>query len=238
MSIPTTANAVLAVARAELGNHENPPESNRQKYGVWARNNGVAWCATYVTWVFAHAGCDWRGKIPGFAYTPTLNACLQKKMRFKRVPPEEARPGDVVFFDFPDSVHRIQHVGIVADNDLRYRSLRTYEGNTSVTSDDNGGEVMERYRGYSLTASILRPPYAAPKPVKRIVIKRVLKVRNPRQTGPDVLAVRKFLGLKPWPLFDRTARDALVRWQRHVGLTPDGEFGPACAAKAGMEWRG
>lgn len=235
MSIPTTASSVLSIARAELGTHESPAGSNRQKYGVWAQRNGVAWCAIFVTWVFARAGYDWRGRIAGFAYTPTLNAKLQT-LGFRRVPPEQARPGDVVFFDFPDSVHRIQHVGIVADNDLVHRSLRTYEGNTSIASDDNGGEVMERHRGYSLTASILRPPYAAP--AARPALKRVLRLRLPRMSGPDVLAVRKLLGLKPWPFYDAALVKAVKKWQASKGLETDGEFGPKSAKAAGFEWRG
>ena len=53
--------------------------------------------------------------------------------------------GDIVFFDFSGKHTTRQHVGIIekvnADG-----SLGTIEGNTSVTSNDNGGAVMRRTR--------------------------------------------------------------------------------------------
>lgn len=236
MSIPTTAAEVLTLARREIGVHESPAGSNRQKYGEWARDNGVAWCAIFVTYIFAHAGYDWRPLTSGFAYTPTLEKTLRKN-GFRRVANSNAQPGDIVFFDFPDSVYRIQHVGIVEGNDpIHGRQLTTIEGNTSQRSDDNGGEVQRRYRPYGHVASILRPPYAVPAP--KPVLTRTLKLTKPRMFGRDVLALRKLLGLKPWPFFDLAAAKALKKWQKVHGLEDDGQFGPDCCAKAGWVWRG
>lgn len=68
--------------------------------------------------------------------------------------------GDVVFFDFSGKHSSRSHVGIIekvnADG-----SLATIEGNTSVTSQDNGGAVMRRTRYKYQVTSYGRPAYAS-----------------------------------------------------------------------------
>lgn len=68
--------------------------------------------------------------------------------------------GDVVFFDFSGAHSSRSHVGIIekvnADG-----SLTTIEGNTSVTSQDNGGAVMRRTRFKYQVTSYGRPAYAS-----------------------------------------------------------------------------
>lgn len=157
MTIPTTVEAVLRVARSQVGVRESPFGSNQTKYGRAYGWNGVAWCAIFVWWVFRQAGADLKEMIgPGLQYTPTFAAHARAK-GWVRVNFEGARPGDIVFFDFPDSIHRIQHVGIVL---RRSRSTMTcIEGNTSTSSDDNGGAVMERIRRADVVKVIYRPPY-------------------------------------------------------------------------------
>lgn len=245
MPIPTTATEVLSIASRELGTKESPSGSNKQKYGEWAGRNGVAWCAIFVTWVFARAGFDWRGRIPGHAYTPTLERELRAQ-GFVKVDPYNAKPGDVVFFDFPDSVNRIQHVGIVEGNDpIHARQLITLEGNTSQRSDDNGGEVQRRYRPYRYVKSILRPPYTVPakRPTranKRVpVIKRVLKYRRIfAMRGEDVKLVQALVGAKVDGAFGPKTSAAVKAWQRKKGLYADGEFGPRSTRAAGWVWGG
>lgn len=237
MTIPTTASRVLDVARREIGTHESPAGSNRQRYGAWAHRDGVAWCGIFTTWVFAAAGYDWRAQIPGFPYTPALEAGLSR-MGWARVNPQDARPGDVVFFDFPDHVDRIQHVGIVESNNGR--ELTTIEGNTSITSDDNGGEVMRRQRPYRLVAAVRRPPYSVP--ASKVRIRRVLKRRRLfMMRGDDVRAVQRLVGLqgndvdgKYGPQTERAVRT----WQRAHHLTVDGEFGEKSTRAAGWVWAG
>lgn len=235
MTIPTTAAQVLRVAMAELGNKEHPAGSNRQKYGEWADDNGVAWCGIFVTWVFAHAGYDWRWAKPGawFAYTPNLEETLREKLGFVKVNVSDAKPGDVVFYNFPGGFSRIEHTGIVESNGDG--ELVALEGNTSAGNDANGGQVQRRTRRYGLVASVLRPPYAS---APRFALARVLKLRFPRQRGADVAYVRKLIGAGSWPVYDRAMVKAVKAWQERKGITADGQFGPESAKKAGITWKG
>ena len=67
------------------------------------------------------------------------------------------KPGDLVLFDFHGNHTKRDHVGIVlsSSGDIVY----TVEGNTSITSNDNGGAVMRRTRYKSQITSYLRPKY-------------------------------------------------------------------------------
>jgi hypothetical protein len=140
----STAAAILATARRELGVVESPPNSNHTKFGVFYGMDRVAWCAIYVWWVFQHTpGAE--QLIPKTAYTPTFANWFRKQGRWGTSP----RPGAVVFFDFPnDGVNRISHVGIVEAVN-RDGSVICLEGNTSpgvAGSQRDGGGVYRRTR--------------------------------------------------------------------------------------------
>ena len=49
-------NIIVETAIAEVGYTENPPNSNRTKYGEWFGFDGVPWCGMFVSWVYAKAG--------------------------------------------------------------------------------------------------------------------------------------------------------------------------------------
>ena len=68
-----------------------------------------------------------------------------------------AQPGDLVLFDFKGTHKWRDHVGIVAAQ--TGDTLSTIEGNTSVTSDDNGGAVMRRTRYVSQVTGYVRPKW-------------------------------------------------------------------------------
>lgn len=119
-----TAEGVLAVARGELGNTEDG--NGCQKYGVYYGMNCVAWCAEFQWWVFNHAGAG--GLLPKTAYTPTLYNWFAQRGKAGKAP----RPGALVFYDWPDNEHRIQHVGIV-EAVLANGAIQTIEGNTGNT---------------------------------------------------------------------------------------------------------
>jgi len=135
----TSLDAVLDIARAEIGYIETPV--NRTKYGAWYGMNGSPWCGMFVSWVFAQAGLKHILPDCNQAYTPIFANGFKKQHRWGTIP----KVGAIVFFDFPDSKDRIQHVGIV-DTILSDGSLKTIEGNTSIRSDDNGGMVKYRHR--------------------------------------------------------------------------------------------
>lgn len=152
-----SAEFLLKVARGEIGVKESPAGSNNVRYNTWYYGRTVSgnypWCAAFVSW------CLDKADISGFkhAYTPTGAQLFQQAKRWhgRTATP---KPGDVAYFDFPDSTFRIQHVGFVV-RDNGNGTITTIEGNTSQTSQDNGGEVQLRVRPKSQVVGYGRPPY-------------------------------------------------------------------------------
>lgn len=72
---------------------------------------------------------------------------------------DKAQPGDVVIFDFQGNHKRNQHTGIVQS--VSGTSLTTIEGNTSVSSNDNGGAVMRRTRSTSQVTGYIRAKWTS-----------------------------------------------------------------------------
>ena len=149
-----TAAKVLEVAKSQLG------VTDGTKYGKWYEKNvdkdiynydfgasGVPWCAMFTSWVFNQAKAVCAG-LPG-AYCPTM--LQEAKNAKKTVTAKNAKPGDVVYFDWDGGV--CDHVGIVESNDGS--KLHTIEGNT-----DNG-IVAQKVRAYSTVAGVVRPDYSS-----------------------------------------------------------------------------
>lgn len=142
--------ALLDVARSQLGTAENPPFSNIVKYSQWFGMTGP-WCDMFVSWCAAESGnADAIGR---FAYTPSHEAWFRSKGR--EVPIREAQPGDILFFNF---IGRTSHVGIVEAN--RGDGLITIEGNTNGSGSRDGGSVIRHFRSWaSGIVSVHRPAY-------------------------------------------------------------------------------
>lgn len=153
-----TAEQILAIARREIGVVED--RAGRQKYGAWYGMNGVAWCAIFTQWVFAQAGAS--VLVPRTAYTPTYYQWFRDHGQATQLP----APGDLVFYDWPDSVNRIQHVGFVEA--VEPAAIVTIEGNTTAGTAGNqsaGGGVWRRRRARN--SSIVgygRPRYTTTSP--------------------------------------------------------------------------
>lgn len=77
------------------------------------------------------------------------------------------QPGDLVLFDFNGNHTKRDHVGIVVS--ASGNTVYTVEGNTSVTSNDNGGSVMRRTRYKSQITSFIRPKWTAKQTAARLV---------------------------------------------------------------------
>lgn len=140
--------AIINACKSELGQHENPIGSNKQKYGEWYGMNGVAWCAQYVAYCFAISGYPLKidKGFKGFHYVPTLHARAKQKGWLTSNP----QKGDIVLFDFKpkDGKEFAQHVGIYS-GEMDGSSYLCYEGNTSdgiQGSQDNGDCVAYKAR--------------------------------------------------------------------------------------------
>lgn len=149
-----TAADIVAVARSQIGVRESPRGSNRQPYGAALRANGLPWCAVFVTWVYLRCGIDLRKFSDNAFYTPNLFGDLAA--RGWQVAERNAGPGDIVFYDFPGHKSRIEHVGIVVEN--HYPNFVCVEGNTSGSSNSNGGMVMQRGRNAGQIVGVIHAP--------------------------------------------------------------------------------
>ena len=135
---------IVAIAEKEIGYTETPANSNKTKFGKWFGFDGVAWCGMFVSWCYNKAGFPLGnvGFSKGFAGCQTAVAHYKKKNKVTTNPV----PGDIVFFDWNND-GRFDHTGIFV-KDIDGISFETIEGNTSLTNQSNGGQVMRRKRKY------------------------------------------------------------------------------------------
>ena len=215
--------AVLNAARSKIGVTENPPGSNDTDFGRWysatfgGNWNGQPWCAMFVNWALA------AGKaldVHNFSYCPTGVAEYKAAGRWGSHP----KPGAVVFYQWTEPVP--QHVGIVESVNAD-GSIIAIEGNTSVSSQDNGGAVMRRVRkvgivgyGYPIYDTTI-PVVLAPArpPVSEPLIRY-------GSTGAAVVVLQKLLKLTADGVFGPMTKSAVVTFQHAHALAPDGVVGP------------
>lgn len=141
----TPAERIIAIAGKEVGYAEAPPNSNRTKFGKWFGYNGVAWCAMFVSWCYAQAGVALPKigfSMPGFAGCQTAVAYFKAKGLVVAQP----EPGDIVFYDW-NRDGRYDHTGIFIRRVTGNR-FEAIEGNTSLSNQSNGGQVMRRVREF------------------------------------------------------------------------------------------
>jgi hypothetical protein len=141
--------AALELAIGELGVAEYPHGSNVNPYGEWYGMNGQPWCAMFTTWAYVLAGQELdldpsfvRGE--RYAFVPYLVADARAG-RYGLRTTDDPIPGDLVAYDWSlDGEH--DHVGLferwVSGSSLFY----AIEGNTSASSNSNGGQVQRRQR--------------------------------------------------------------------------------------------
>jgi cell wall-associated NlpC family hydrolase len=137
---------IVNFAEKEIGYKEYPADSNKTKYGKWFGLDGQPWCAMFVSWIYNKAGIE-MPKIgftkPGYAGCQSAYAYFKKHNMITNTP----KAGDIVLFDWNND-GRYDHTGIFVKR-LTSTTFETIEGNTSLTNQSNGGEVMRRTRKYS-----------------------------------------------------------------------------------------
>lgn len=144
-----TAARLLDIARAELGAKESPAGSNKVKYSAWYGLTGP-WCVMFVMWCCHYAGVE----LPILtASCSALRAAAQSAGMWVT---SEYQPGDIVIYDWgKDGVP--DHCGIVET--AGGASVVAIEGNTAISNDSNGGEVMRRTRTTSQIIGAVRPKF-------------------------------------------------------------------------------
>lgn len=147
------ASEILRIARGEVGVTEYPAGSNKNPYGKRYGWDGVAWCAQFVWAVFDMAGAA--DMIKKTASCTDLMSWAKGQGRWVT---GGFLPGDVVLFDFDGVKSDADHTGFVVSWDGK--KLVSIEGNTSKTSDDNGGAVLLRDDHGPYILGAFRPDYA------------------------------------------------------------------------------
>lgn len=150
------ADKILKIASSQIGYNENPPNSNLTKYGKAYGWNGVPWCVIFVWWCFQQA--DASELFYGGNKTASCTQYIAWAKKQGQWITSGYKPGDIIFFDFDiKNNNGADHVGIVESWDGK--NLISIEGNTSITSDDNGGAVMRRYNHGPSIIGAARPKY-------------------------------------------------------------------------------
>ena len=154
-----TAEKLLETARAELGVKESPAGSNQVKYNTWYYGRTVSgaaypWCMVFAQWCCAQAGVSLPAK------TASCTALMTAARKAGMWVTSGYQPGDIVLFDWQGD-KRPDHCGIV-ELALPSGKYATIEGNTSVSNDSNGGQVMRRTRAAAAILGAVRPKYDAP----------------------------------------------------------------------------
>lgn len=152
---PQTREAVLQIAKWQIGVQESPAGSNKVKYntdyyGKEVSGSAYPWCMAWVWWVFHEAGFNLRKTASCTNLTNAYKAANQWVTK-------NFKPGDIAMFDFTGKKKKTQHCGIIIEVHDNY--IVTIEGNTSLTNNDNGGAVMQRTRDLQTVTGACRPLY-------------------------------------------------------------------------------
>ena len=157
---------VLEVARADLGYTENPPGSNRTKYGEAYGMNGVPWCVQCQWDWFDRAGE--RMAFFGGGKTASCSVLLRwYKDQGLTVPEDQVQPGDIVILNFHGGKDP-EHCGLVSWAGAV--NLITIEGNTTPGEEGtpkeqaNGGCVALKRRFPRQIVAVCRPQYQPEEP--------------------------------------------------------------------------
>jgi hypothetical protein len=138
----------LKIALAQKGIKEKPANTNKVKYSAWYGLVGP-WCVMFQAWVGVQARETWAKKGARFASVLAVDAAAAQHdfgMSLTRNP----EPGDLVTYDWPDEPGPSNHIGRFVKWTVKGKTFQAIEGNTSTSSNSNGGEVMLRTRDVSL----------------------------------------------------------------------------------------
>ena len=211
-----SVDAVIAVAREELGYTENPKDSNLTKYGYEYGMNGQPWCVMFLWWCFRRVGEHMA--FFGGGKTASCSILLRwYREQGLTVPVSEVQAGDIVILNFRGT-QEPEHCGIVEYTPIKgeWLYINTIEGNTTPGiegSQDNGGCVAKKMRYSRQIVAVCRPQYKE-------------EAEKTDCHGPSGLATTEDGGKDD--ITGHWAEDA-IRWCRAHGIMegyPDGSFKP------------
>jgi hypothetical protein len=144
----TVRAAALAEAKKWTGTKESPAGSNKVEFSTWY---GMVdfWCAMFVTYCYSHGARSLGKESPTFvrgsryAYVPYILHDARSSRNGLSIT-STPEPGDLVIYDWNLDA-KPDHIGIF-EKWVTSTQFSAREGNTSIDSDSNGGEVMRRTR--------------------------------------------------------------------------------------------
>jgi hypothetical protein len=156
---PKTRDQALAAAQGWVGTKESPAGSNHTPFGQWYGVDYQPWCAIFQTYVWTVDAGGSPSFVRGqrYAYVPYIVQDARADRNGLSVVSEPVA-GDLVCYDWQRD-GTFDHVGIFEAGTPS--SFTAIEGNTSTSSNSNGGEVMRRNRKSS-DASIVFVRVAEP----------------------------------------------------------------------------
>ncbi|MBS1891184.1 MAG: CHAP domain-containing protein [Actinobacteria bacterium] len=122
-----SGEAIVRVARSQLGVTESPQGSNCSKFGPCEE-----WCALFVAWVWEHAGVPMQGGTAPYAYSGSFYGWVTEHGGRVLPPGATPSPGDAVLYGRGPTAS--EHVGIV----------ESVLGGEIVTIEGNYGDRVAR----------------------------------------------------------------------------------------------
>lgn len=219
----SNAYRVLTSAAGEIGYSRWTDKLRGTKYAretqpaLWPRDpwllaNGIAFCDIFLTWVFWKAGA--LDILPGRQSFNTDYRANAGRNAGALVTRAQARPGDVLVFDWNRATQATNHVGIL-EKVTAAGNPQSIEGNTSPGSSGsqgNGGGVYRRVRRWDQVRYIIRPDWAKLAP----------SIPSGGASAPEAKPATSDL-VVDGKLGPATAK----RIQKWLKVTQDGVIGPA-----------
>lgn len=140
----------MEIAKKQIGITELPPGSNTVKYNTDYYGREVSgpnykWCMVFIWWCLKEAG---------FAneFGKKTASCTQfRDWHRDKIVTDHFKYGDIILFNFSRKANTIdprtttcEHCGFYFTS--TGTTITTIDGNTSTSSEDNGGAVMKRTR--------------------------------------------------------------------------------------------
>lgn len=155
-----TASKAIEKAKSYVGTKESPMNSNNvifntHYYGRPVNGSAYPWCCAFMWDIFRMLGASelFCGGSKT-AYCPTVETYAKNHKQWYTT----GKAGDLGLMNFGDG-GRSRHIGIVVSKNSD-GTYTTVEGNTSTSSNDNGGCVMIRTRRAKDFRGFFRPAYA------------------------------------------------------------------------------
>ena len=221
---------MLEVATSQIGYKENSKGYNKYNKAFYGKNSALAWCGVFVWWCAKKSGkLDLFKGLENFAYVPSYMTWA-KKNKLYHTGTKGVSKGDLLLFEF-DGDAGADHIGIYEET--KNGQIVSIDGNTSSTSQGNGGTVNRRYRNKSYVKGYIRlgqkEYYTGPLP-KKTVNKKTGGKRDVKKWQKFLCWYGKNVAIDGYFGPDTTAKTKT--FQKNMGLLADGSVGPKTRERA------